>query len=586
MDRIHDARRGAGVVCAAILLAATAGRAEGGERTLPGHCIAPEDVSRGMEGYGLTVFRGAKPEKFTIQVVGRLRNAFPKQDMILIRCTDERLRESKVVSGMSGSPIYVSCPDGRDRLAGALAYSWSFQKDSIAGVTPITNMLGALLDARREDSPGAAFPTARVFQRSDAASILSSLMSAPAERTIQPIVAPRAPGELRPVATPLIVSGTRPERIREISAALAPFGLEPVQGGAGSARGPRAKGPAFEPGDAIGVQLMRGDSEWTAIGTVSYVDGDYVLAFGHPFLQGGRWHAPVTKAEVEHVLARGSMSMKLASAGEVAGRLVDDTQACIIAELGGEVDMIPCRVTVGGPGRTPVTFRYEMVQHPVMTANMARFALADSVATAFPLGDFATVTVSHRIAVAPGRELVFETVSASGSSVSPSMLAPLATVLLNPFERAAIERLEFDVHVEPGRRTARILSARASSQEVRAGERVALRVRLRPFGEPDEEIDLAVTIPSWTRPGAYSIQIAAGGSVRPDVAPPRNLDELLAAIPKIHTSTSLVAVVDRQTKGLRDEGEVMPSLPASVINVLAPAGVQGPLPTPDKLHVA
>ena len=52
------------------------------------------------------------------------------------------------------------------------------------------------------------------------------------------------------------------------------------------------------PGSAIGIALMQGDISAYAIGTLSYRDGDHILAFGHPFTDlPGR----VGKIKVHHV---------------------------------------------------------------------------------------------------------------------------------------------------------------------------------------------------------------------------------------------------------------------------------------------
>src|SRR5579862_4876969 len=79
--------------------------------------IRPDQVAPGMKGYGLSVFKGTKPERFEVEIVGVLHNALPKQDMVLIRMSGANLEKHKVIAGMSGSPIYI---DGK--LLGALAY--------------------------------------------------------------------------------------------------------------------------------------------------------------------------------------------------------------------------------------------------------------------------------------------------------------------------------------------------------------------------------------------------------------------------------------------------------------------------------
>jgi len=101
--------------------------------------LRPEQLKAGMKGYGLSVFKGTKPERFEVEIIGVLKNAFPKQDMILIKTSGANLEKHRTVAGMSGSPIYI---DGK--LIGALAYGWQFENDPLAGVTPIHNMLAEI----------------------------------------------------------------------------------------------------------------------------------------------------------------------------------------------------------------------------------------------------------------------------------------------------------------------------------------------------------------------------------------------------------------------------------------------------------
>jgi hypothetical protein len=586
--------------------------ARAGETPARDDILAPEDVKAGMKGFGLTVFSGHDPERFTIEVIGRLRNMFPQQDIILIRSRDEKLKDSRIAGGMSGSPIYVECADGKERLIGALAYAWSFEVEAIAGVTPITNMLAGLEDTKREAAkadntkPNASeHATASPGDAVDAADLILSTIDPERARAAltstegmlkgpsggsRAFAAGGLDGELRPVATPLMVSGLGLARMDEVRRIFSPLGLEPVRGGAGSGTGAPGKGGkiSFTPGDAIGVQLMRGDSDFTAIGTVTYVEGDHILAFGHPFFQAGRWEAPVTKAEVVLILASQSRSIKLANAGQVAGRLLDDLQPCIVAEIGGKVEMTPCTVKVHGPGRATRTFNFEMIRHPSLTARLAFFALSDSVMSAFPLADDAVLTVKQRLEISGGRTLELETVTAAQGSFSYAMTSPLTMVLSNPFERVSIERMDFDVRVEPGRRTARITSAEAARREAKPGDEVPVRVRVRPFGrdwDEEEEIELIVRVPADARPGKLPVTVMPGSAVRPDVAPIRNLDEYIAGVALLRRPTTLVAIVPRPTRGLRRDGRVMPALPSSVMNVLAPASAPGPGPSRDRTLV-
>src|SRR5438477_12977838 len=117
--------------CVVVLLAAITLTCSAFAATMP-----LSQVRKGMKGYGLTVFEGTKLEKFDVEIIGVLNNIAPGQDMILARVDSPEVQRAGVIAGMSGSPIYI---DGK--VIGALAYSWQFAKEPIAGVTPIDEML-------------------------------------------------------------------------------------------------------------------------------------------------------------------------------------------------------------------------------------------------------------------------------------------------------------------------------------------------------------------------------------------------------------------------------------------------------------
>src|SRR5688572_16197435 len=96
-----------------------------------------ELVKPGMIGKGRTVFEGSLVEEFDVRVVGVMENATgPKQGLILARLEGGPLAKTGVISGMSGSPVFI---DGK--LLGAVAYSFPFAKKTIAGITPIGEMI-------------------------------------------------------------------------------------------------------------------------------------------------------------------------------------------------------------------------------------------------------------------------------------------------------------------------------------------------------------------------------------------------------------------------------------------------------------
>src|ERR1051325_2452933 len=120
------------------------------------HMLVSE-VRTGMKGYGLSVFRGTKIERFDVEVLSILRNFNPRHDVILVSCKGANLEHTGSIAGMSGSPIYLKDDQGRERMAGAFAYGWPLMKDPVGGVQPIEYMLN--LESKPPARPATANST-------------------------------------------------------------------------------------------------------------------------------------------------------------------------------------------------------------------------------------------------------------------------------------------------------------------------------------------------------------------------------------------------------------------------------------------
>ena len=109
-----------------------------------------------MQGFGRPSCPAAKIEPSRSKSSVLMHNAYyAQQDVILVRCSGLNLEHSGIIGGMSGSPCYIHDDDGKDRMIGAVAYGWTFNKDPICGVQPITQMLPI---PGRADAQGAALP--------------------------------------------------------------------------------------------------------------------------------------------------------------------------------------------------------------------------------------------------------------------------------------------------------------------------------------------------------------------------------------------------------------------------------------------
>src|SRR4051794_39686585 len=171
------------------------------------------DVKPGMVGVGRTIFEGTELKDFKVYILGVLKNVqAPKRDLILARLEGGPLAETGVIAGMSGSPVYI---DGK--LVGAVSYSiGAFPKEPIAGITPIAEMIEATAQPGRRSTPAQArialpvTPEALASAVRSAYAAVASFADRPAD--VQAFGVPAAQGAqlgalLRPIATPLVVSG-------------------------------------------------------------------------------------------------------------------------------------------------------------------------------------------------------------------------------------------------------------------------------------------------------------------------------------------------------------------------------------------
>jgi hypothetical protein len=505
--------------------------------------LRPDQLKPGQKGYGLSVFRGTAPERFEVEILGVLPNALPKQDMILIRMARANLEKHKIIAGMSGSPVYIE-----DKLIGAIAYGWSFPNEPIAGVTPIHNML-----AERDKKPGPA-PAA-------------------------PLPAHDNYGTARPLLTPLALGGFSPRTIDRFAADFERWGFVPVASGGSSTTGQRRGAGRYVPGGAIGVQLIRGDLNATGVGTVSYVDRDRVLAFGHPMFQIGRVLAPTVEAEVHTIMSSVARSFKLASPVAELGALVGDWQSCIVVDPQGRAPMIPLHVDVTNPDSGDrQAYRLEIVDSAALSAFFAMISVAEVVGGASSSSRDTTVRVNLEAELAePARTLKLANTyfHPGGGLVSLEMLHPIAGLFHSPFGDPRVRQIHLTVTATERRQTATIKRAYFAKAEVERGERLPLHIVLEPHGAAPVTKTVEITVPAAGDQPQLLLSVLAGNQAPADIALPVSLGDYLDAFEKKHRSTDLVILQPTPAPGLQHRGQLLKKLPASVADVLDDDGVTG-----------
>ena len=529
--------------------------------------ISPEEIRPGMKGYGLTVFEGTEPQRFDVEVVAVVPNFILRQSMILVRADHPITDRAGIIGGMSGSPIYV---DGR--LAGALAYGWRFSKEPIAGVIPIR----AMLDVIERDDLASGADAGRRNDRPRLSRFRSPLGDASArsgaERYFRRF---GSPGEERiaPARTPLALSGFVGEARRLLSEALAPFDIDPVQGGgAGGEEGPTR----FEPGSAIGVQLIRGDLSATGIGTVTAVRDDRVLAFGHPMFNMGSGLLPVSTARIHTVIPSLNRSNKIGSPLTECGALVQDRIFGVLARTDRRAPTIPVVFVLRDErGRRLDEYEVEMLSHDLLTPRFLRAVLVSAIRDM--ASDMADVTaeLEARIELSGRPPVVLHDSGTSRAGLlslagyfRPTSL--IGEILRNPFEEARLESLSFDVELSYGRRVAEVVGAYLTSEEPLPGDVINVHVRLRHYGGEEQLTVVPVRMPESAANRKIKITVGGGDYVLPVIPEPQSLDDMLANASRYHPPQSLVVGIDIPGEGIELRGRVLERLPASAVSALHP----------------
>src|SRR5690242_11532807 len=65
----------------------------------PARHMRVSEVREGMTGYGLSVFKGTRIDRFEVKVVSVLKNFNPKYDVVLIECKGANLEHTGAIAG-------------------------------------------------------------------------------------------------------------------------------------------------------------------------------------------------------------------------------------------------------------------------------------------------------------------------------------------------------------------------------------------------------------------------------------------------------------------------------------------------------
>jgi len=571
------------------VLAIASGWAEAGKRDF----LPLSEVKPGMKGVGRTVFAGDKIEEFQAEILGVLENITPKQSAILAKLSGGPLERTGVMGGMSGSPVYI---DGK--MIGAVAFSFPFSKEAIAGITPIQQMVNIFdkpaepirVDPIKIDV--SVVPPFRAIGFSPALdlSILSplgqrSFSVSPQSANLNPNLQGLTGQFFQYIDTPVSLSGFTPRAAQLFRDTFQQLGMSVIPAGGmtvGSGSNELARNTDdIQPGSALAVQLIRGDLGLgaSATGTVTFRDDEKVYAFGHPWLSVGPVQLPFSKAKVISLLPNLNNSFKIAVPTELAGAITQDRSQGLYGAVGVMPKLIPLTINLKSSRNKLEIYKYEVVNDRFLTPFLMNAAVFSTITSNERALGESTLQVSGKISVKGQPEVKFENrfSGETNSHVFASMavVQPLSFILGSGFDNVAVENVTVDITSIDEKRTAVLDRVWADRERVKAGETVILAAFLRAANGGEHVEKFPIDIPADMPAGTLQLTVADGSTltavenrVLRQSFSPRDLDQLIRAINHIRKNDRVYVRLQRPEPSVLIRGEEFSNLPPSFSSVI------------------
>jgi hypothetical protein len=152
----------------------------------------------------------------------------------------------------------------------------------------------------------------------------------------------------------------------------------------------------------------------------------------------------------------------------------------------------------------------------------------------------------------------------------------------NPFEPVGVRHVDLQIRALDQLRTAEITRVWTDRVEVRAGNTVNLSVTLQPHRQAEVVEQIPITVPADTPPGRLTLLVADASvmtneelGMNQGERRPRNLQDMVAQINSRRASDNIYVQLSRPAEGAMFGGQPMPTLPASVLEVLMAGQTSG-----------
>lgn len=544
-----------------------------------------EQVKAGMIGKGKTVFKGTKIEEFDVEILGVLRNDLshgPKKSMILAKLSGGDLEKTGVSEGMSGSPVYI-----KGKLIGAIAYGFPNSKEAIAGITPIGEMLAIEKSKAPQSFYSSSFPVRKYISMEELLNIHKDVFLSFGVDYYEG----RA---FVPLRIPLVFKGFSSLAFEKSKSCFSRLGFSPILGVSREQSQELIDLPdlSLKAGDPVGVQLITGDINLSATGTVTYVDGNKVLAFGHPLYNLGPVEYAMAKARVITVIPSMTTSFKITATDYLVGRFVQDRSTGVLGELGKMPRLIPVNISLQNAEGEKQNFKVKIINNKILTPFLLNTTVSSiMLSEERSIGDL-SLALKGNIFLQDGTSIQLEDLFSGNFDTAVANMANLVTAVTfflsnNEFKDLGIFRIDLDFKATEDIRISHLEKVWLDKYDVSPGEIIRVKVFTRGYRGERIVQDGAIPAPNLPSGSEFYLVVADTQSLqqierlqyRSQAFVPRSLDQLIRVLSNQRKNNRIYFKVLAEKPGLFLKGEEMPNLPPSMKSMFSSPRVATSAPT-------
>lgn len=542
-----------------------------------------DQVKAGMKGKVKTVFEENKIEESDAEILGVMYNFQPKKNIILAKLKGKVVDEAGVVQGMSGSPVYI---DGK--LIGAVAYSFPYSKEAIAGITPIGEMLAL---SESEQAPKSSYslpiPIKNCLTLEELFEIHKNVFSSK--------TAFLADGQtFVPLRIPLVFSGISSKIFEKAKPFFSELGFMPVMSGTSAQSRENLIPPdlALREGDPIGIQLVGGDLDLSAVGTVTYVDGNKVLAFGHPLYNLGAVDYAMTKIKVITVVPSLESSFKLTTSDILVGKFSQDRTSGALGEIGKMPKLIPLNIKRTGPNQETKEFKLKIVNDKILSPFLVNLSVASLLLSEERAYGDLTLELEGDVYLDNGMSVHLEDFYSGNLDNSTTNLSGLVAAVVylltnNEFKDLGIHRIDLNIRPTEQARFCYLERVWLDKYEASPGEKIAIKIYLRSLKEESFLQEVEVSAPNLPSGSEFHLIIGDAASMhqiemsqyKTQDFIPRSFNQLIRLLNNLRKNNRIYFKIIASKPGLFLKGEEMPNLPQTMKSMFSSPRAAASAPT-------